>query len=145
MILIEEIIRNVAIPPGSEPDLVVMGWQERRQTRQRVRSYKGRELALALATGTVLDDGDILYVGQDFHVTVRAAEEDLLVVPLTDASLAARTAYELGNRHLPVSIGEDRLITPYDRLVEALLEKSGIVCLREKGRFEPARMAHHHG
>ena len=145
MILIEEIIRNVAIPPDSEPDPVVMGWQERRQTRQRVRSHKGRELALALATGTVLDDGDILCVGPDFHVTVQAAEEDLLVVPLTDASPAARAAYELGNRHLPVSIGEDRLITPYDRLVEALLEKLGIVCLRGKGRFEPARMAHLHG
>ncbi len=104
-----------------------------------MRSLGGREFALALATGTVLYDGDILYVGQDFYVIVQAAVEDVLVVPLTDASLAALAAYELGNRHLPVSIGHDQLATPYDQLVEALLGKAGIRCFREKGPFEPAR------
>ncbi len=145
MIVIEEVIRNVAIPAGSEPDTITMGWRERRHTRQRVRTLKGREFALALATGTVLDDGDILYVEQGFYVAVEAEEEDLLVLPLGDASLAAVAAYELGNRHLPVSIGDDRLVTPYDRLVEELLAKLGIPCHRRKGRFEPARMSHHHG
>ncbi|MGD0231436.1 MAG: hypothetical protein ABSC19_13935 [Syntrophorhabdales bacterium] len=145
MIIIEEVLRNVTVPAGSEPDRIIMGWEERRRTRQRVRSLKGREFAIALATGTVLNDGDILYVGQDFHVAVEAEEEDVLVLPFGDASLAALAAYELGNRHLPVSIGHDRLTTPYDRLVEALLASVGITCHRRKERFEPARMSHHHG
>ena len=68
---------------------------------------KGRELALALPTGTVLADGDILYVGAGLHVTVEAEEEDVLVVPLGDAAAAAALAYELGNRHLPVSIRDN--------------------------------------
>jgi urease accessory protein len=145
MVIIEEIIQNTRVPEDSACDEVVMGWQERRQTRQRVRSLGGREFALALATGTVLREGDIVYIGEGFHVAVRAAEEDLLVVPLGDAPPAALAAYELGNRHLPVSIGHDLLATPYDRLVEALFAKLGIAYSRQEGRFEPAMVSHHHG
>jgi len=145
MIIIEEVLRNVTVPAGTEPDTIIMGWQERRQTRQRLQSLRGRKFALALETGTVLKDGDILYVGQGFYLAVEAEEEDVLVVPLGDATLAALAAYELGNRHLPVSIGHDRLMTPYDRLMEELLAGVGITCDRRKERFEPARMSHRHG
>ena len=141
MVIIEEVIRNVMIPAGSEPDAIVMGWQERRSTRQRVQTRKGRGLALALATGTVLMDGDLLYIGQGFHVTVEAEEEDVLVTFLEDATSSAILAYELGNRHLPVAIDHDLLATPYDRLVEDLLARLGITCMRRRERFEPAKNA----
>ena len=127
------------IPTNSEPDAIVMGWQERRSTRQRVQTRKGRGLALALPTGTVLMDGDLLYIGQGFHVTVEAEAEDVLVAPLQDATSAAILAYELGNRHLPVAIDHDLLATPYDRLVEELLTRLGTTCMRRRERFEPAK------
>ena len=129
------------IPAGSEPDAIVMGWQERRSTRQRAQTRKGRGLALALATGTVLMDGDLLYIGQGFHVTVEAEEEDVLVTFLEDATSSAILAYELGNRHLPVAIDRNFLATPYDHVVEDLLARLGITCMRRRERFEPARNA----
>jgi len=146
MIIIEKILSTATIPAGSEEDTIVMGWHDRRTTRQRARTLKGREIAIALPTGTVLMDGDVLYIGEGYHVTVKAEKEDVLVSVLGDATASARLGYELGNRHLPVAIGNDRLVTPYDRLVEDLFARSGIPYSRMKELFEPAeRRDHHHG
>jgi urease accessory protein len=122
-----------------------MGWEKRRRSRQRVSTLHGRELAFALPTGTVLEDGEIVYIGQGFYVSVEAEEEDVIVAPLRDATTAAALAYELGNRHLPVSLRDGMLATPYDRLVEEVLTKSGVPYSREKEKFEPVRILHHHG
>lgn len=145
MIIVESIIRDAGIPLAGEGDTVVMGWQERRTTRQRVKTQKGRELAIALPTGTVLLHGDLLWSGQDFYVTVEAEKEDALIVPLGDATSAAALAYELGNRHLPVSIRDNVIMTPYDRLVESVVAHSGLPHERRKERFEPAARGDHHG
>ena len=145
MIIIEKIVPKREMSRQAESDTVFMGWEQRRQSRQRVRSVKGRELALALPTGTVLQDGDLLYAAQDLCIAVKAKMEDLLVTPLNDAGRVAMLAYELGNRHLPVSIGHDRLMTPYDRLVEELLANMGVPFEREKGKFEPTSARRHHG
>ncbi len=145
MIVIEETIGNPAVLAGAEHDVLVMGWEARRQTRQRATTLHGRELALALPTGTVLGDGEVVHIGQGFYVSIEAEREDVLVVPLNDAATAAAVAYELGNRHLPVSLREGFLATPYDRLVEAVLAKSGVTYGRGKEKFEPLRTLHHHG
>jgi len=146
MIIVEEINRNTTIPAGSEEDTVAMGWQDRRSTRRRIETRKGREIAIALPTGTVLMDGDVLYIGDGFHILVEAEEEEVLVSILDDPTISAFLAYELGNRHLPVAIGHDRLATPYDRLVEDLFSRSGTKYERRIERFEPARVKdHHHG
>jgi urease accessory protein len=145
MILIEETIREATIPADAERDTVVMGWEERRRARQRLHTVKGREIAIALPTGTVLTDGDILYVDETFYVSVEAEKEDVLVVPLADATSSAALAYELGNRHLPVSIGHGLLATPYDRLIDEMLAESGLRYERRKEPFEAVRVLHHHG
>lgn len=145
MIIIEEIDKNRAIPAQAEHDVIVMGWEDRRRTRQRVRTLKGRECAMALPTGTVLGDGEVVYVGPDFYISIEAEQEDLLVVPLRDPTSAAALGYEMGNRHLPVSISHGSLTTPYDRLIEERLSKSSVAYERREGKFEPVRMVHHHG
>jgi urease accessory protein len=75
---------------------------------------------------------------------VKAKMEDLLVTTLNDPGRVAILAYELGNRHLPISIRHGFLATPYDRLVEELLAKMGIPYEREKGKFEPMSAHHQH-
>jgi urease accessory protein len=145
MIVIEETIRAATVPADCEHDVLVMGWEKRRLSRQRVSTLHGREIAIALPTGTVLGDGEIVHIGQGFYVSVEAEQEDVLVVPLRDATTAAALAYELGNKHLPVSLGDGFLATPYDRLVEEVLAKSGVPYNRRKEKFEPVRTVHRHG
>ena len=142
---IETIFPKREMSLHAESDAVLMGWEQRRRNRQRVRSVKGRGLALELPTGTVLQDGDLLYAEQDLCIAVKAKMEDLLVTPLNDAGRVAILAYELGNRNLPVSIRHGFLATPYNRLVEALLEKMGVPYEWERGKFEPMSAHHHHG
>ena len=45
---------------GLERDTLSLTWEERRWTRKRVRSTAGREVALALPTGSLLRPGDVL-------------------------------------------------------------------------------------
>ncbi len=144
MIVIESIDRNVTVSEGAEYDVIIMGWEDRRRARQRVHTLKGRECAFALPTGTVLAHCEVVYASSELCIAVEAAPEDVLVVSLHHAEAAAALGYEMGNRHLPVSIGEGRLATPYDRLVEEMLAKSGVPYERRKEPFEPVRVLHHH-
>ncbi len=145
MILIEDIPANPFVPGDSERDVLLMGWEQRRLPRQRAKTMHGREVAIALPTGSVLLDGEIVYVGTGFVISVEAEKEDVLAAVLKDPAEAAGLAYELGNRHLPLSVGEEVLAAPYDRLVEELFRKSGMPYERRKEKFEPRRVAHGHG
>jgi urease accessory protein len=144
VIIIENIDKDATAAQGAEHDVIVMGWEDRRRARQRVSTMGGRECAFALPTGTVLAEGQVVYTSPEFYITVTAAPEDVLVVPLHHADAAAALGYEMGNRHLPVSIGEGRLSTPYDRLVEEMLARSGVPYERRNEPFEPVRVLHHH-
>ena len=55
---------------GKERDTLRLAWEERRWTRKRVTTTGGREVALALPTGSMLRPGDV--------IAVEAAMEQLL-------------------------------------------------------------------
>ena len=145
MIVIDTIVDSSAVPSGLEKDRLIMDWQERRRSRQRVRTVGGLEFAIALPTGTILREGDLLCVDGGPCVVVEAAEEEVLSISLRQARAGALIAYELGNRHLPVSIQEDRITTPYDHLIEELLGRLAMPYERRKEKFEPITAVRHHG
>ena len=57
MIIIEEIITTQKGRFPSERDLVSLDWEARQKCRQRLRTEAGREIGLALPTGTHLFPG----------------------------------------------------------------------------------------
>ena len=65
-----------ACPPadltGLERDAVVLTAEERRWGRRRLRTQAGRELALALPTGSTLTPGEVLHVDPAWYVVVEA-------------------------------------------------------------------------
>jgi len=63
---------------GKARDTLSLTWEERRWTRKRVTTTGGREVALALPTGSVLEPGAILAVAEDWYLAVEARP---LVVP----------------------------------------------------------------
>src|SRR5438874_9405193 len=83
-------------------DRLVLSAEERRWGRRRVKTEKGRELALALPTGSLLAPGDVLYVGSDYYVVIDAAVEAVLVVSPRSRDEMVRVAFEVGNRHFTV-------------------------------------------
>lgn len=145
MLLIEKKGENTDIPGCLLRDSVVLNWRDRRKSRQKVKTAKGVELTLALPTGTILKDGDILYRDDRWVIIVEAEKEEVLVISFEQAAQAAAIAYELGNRHLPLSIHRAVLMIPEDPVVEKLLQQSHIDYQYAKEVFEPVRTLSHHG
>ena len=129
---------------GLDRDRLVLSAEERRWGRRRVKTQQGRELALALPTGTTLTPGQLLYVGAEYYVVIEAAEEPVLVVTPRTRDEAIRVAFEVGNRHFSVSIAGDRLLVPDDVAMEQLLDRLGVAWKRDRAVFVPIGAGHRH-
>jgi urease accessory protein len=129
---------------GRERDVLTLTAEERRWGRRRVRTRAGRELALALPTGTTLTPGDVLHVEAGWYVVVEAAPEPVLAVTPATREEAIRIAFEVGNRHFTLALDRDRLLVPDDPAMEQLLTRLGLAWERERLRFAPIGVADRH-
>ena len=126
-------------------DTLVLTAEERRWGRRRVTTEKGRELALALPTGSVLVPGAILYVAREWYVVIEAAAEPVLAVTPRSHEEGLRVAFEVGNRHFTLAIDGERLLVPDDSAMEQLLERLDVEWQRVHAVFLPLGVAHRHG
>jgi len=137
-----------SVPPaelaGKESDAVVLTWEQRRWTRGRLTTTGGREIALALPTGTVLQAGAILCVEPEWYATVEAAEEPTLAISPPNQTVALRVAFEVGNRHFPLAIEPDALLVPDDPAMVQLIERLGVPWERRSAIFAPIGNTHRH-
>jgi urease accessory protein len=129
---------------GRERDSLALTAEERRWGRRRIRTRGGRELALALPTGTPLIPGDVLHVEAGWYVVVEAAPEPVLVVTPATWAEAIRIAFEVGNRHFTLALDRDRLLVPDDPAMEQLLTRLGLAWDRDRLPFAPLGAAHRH-
>ncbi|MBI1736265.1 MAG: urease accessory protein UreE [Candidatus Rokubacteria bacterium] len=129
---------------GRDADALVLTAEERRWGRRRVRTRGGRELRLALPTGTRLAPGDVLHVGPDWYVRVEAAPEPVLAVRPASFDEAVRIAFEVGNRHFTIAIDGDRLLVPEDPAMVQLLGRLGVAYERTEAAFVPVGLGHQH-
>ena len=127
-----------------EEDALVLTAEERRWGRRRVTTRGGRELALALPTGSFLTPGDVLYVARAWYVVVEAAAEPVLAVTPRSRQEAIRLAFEVGNRHFSLAVDGDRLLVPDDPAMEQLLGRLEVIWERAREPFVPLRAAHRH-
>lgn len=130
---------------GLRREVAVLDWEERRKSRQRLTTRSGLEIALALPTGSILEDGEIVYRDGERYVAIEAASEDVLCIYPESRQQSALAAYEIGNRHMPISISRGVLSTMLDPLLESHFKKNGIRCERRRVPFEPIRKNHSHG
>jgi urease accessory protein len=146
MYLIERIPAVIAdeLLAGKERDTVVMTSEERRWGRRRVKTFSGREIALALPTGTVLDPGTIIAIEDNWYLQIEAANEAVLAVRLHNRDAAVRLAFEVGNHHFPLALDNDDLLVPDDIAMVQLLDRLGAPWERRCVVFNPIAMAHRH-
>ena len=129
---------------GRERDVVVMTAEERRWGRRRVVTVGGRELGLALPTGSVLTPGEVLHVEDDWYVVVEAAPEPVLVVVPRSREEGLRVAFEVGNRHFTLAVEDERLLVPADPAMEQLLRRLAVPFERARAVFVPLGHGHRH-
>jgi urease accessory protein len=127
-------------------DTLVLTAEERRWCRRRVTTTGGRQIALALPTGSVLKAGDVLYVAREsgWYVVVEAAKEPVLAVMPASRDEAIRVAFEVGNRHFAVAIDGERLLVPDDPAMEQLLTRIGVTWEHTRAVFAPLGVTHRH-
>ena len=109
-----------------------------------MRTGDGRELVLALPTGSVLMPGEVLHVGDGWYVVVEAAAEAVLMVMPRTREEALRVAFEVGNRHFTLAVDGARLLVPDDPAMERLLTRLGVRFERTRAAFLPLGHGHRH-
>jgi len=117
---------NAAALVGKARDTLRLTWEERRWTRKRVVTTAGREIALALPTGTVLEPGDVLAVEESWYLAVEARPEPVLVLFPESYEAAVRIAFDVGNRHFSLGAEGDTLLVPDDTAMEDLVRRLGV-------------------
>ncbi|HTW87656.1 MAG TPA: urease accessory protein UreE, partial [Candidatus Binataceae bacterium] len=122
---------------GLERDRLQLSWEERRWTRRRVRTVAGREIALALPTGTMLEPGVILLIERDWYLEVEALPEPLIAIQPGSWPAAIRAAFEIGNRHFPLAIEGETILVPDDPAMEQLALRLGDRWERRSAVFRP--------
>jgi urease accessory protein len=131
-------------------DTLVLPFEQRERCRQRARLASGEEVALFLVRGTVLRDGDLLLGEGGRVVRIEAALEPTYVVRCGDATLLARCAFHLGNRHTQTQVGPGWLRIRADPVLREMVAGLGADVSEELAKFEPEAGAyggghgHHH-
>jgi urease accessory protein len=129
---------------GRARDGLVLTAEERRWGRRRVRTRAGRELVLALPTGSLLTAGEVLYLGPDWYVVIEAAEEPVIAVTPRSREEAIRVAFEVGNRHFTLALDGARLLVPDDPAMEQLVTRLDVPWTRTRAVFVPVGAGHGH-
>jgi urease accessory protein len=114
----------------------------RQKSRLRTRLASGEEAALLLPRGEILRGGDLLTASDGRVVEVVATPEKLLHIEAGDLP---RVAYHLGNRHVPVQVGQSFLRIAEDHVLEELARKLGARVTHVEAPFEPEAGAYSGG
>ena len=144
------VITSLPVPPseaeldGRERDVLCLTAEERRWGRRRVRTRAGRELALALPTGTTLQPGHVLHLEASWYVAIEAAPEPVLAITPRSREEALRVAFEVGNRHFTLALDGERLLVPDDPAMTQMLARLGVTWQPDSAVFTPLGIGHRH-
>jgi urease accessory protein len=122
---------------GRERDTLRLPWEERRWTRKRVLTTAGREVALALPTGSVLRPGAVIAVEDSWYLAVEGRPEPVLAIFPRDRAEAIRVAFDVGNRHFSLALDGEVILVPDDTAMEQLLVRLGVPWERRVAIYDP--------
>lgn len=115
--------------------------------RGRFTTHKGRKIGVALPTGTTLAPDAILWIAPEWYLRMEAATEAVLEVVPGGYAEAIKIAFEVGNRHFPLAMQENRILVPDDKAMVTLMERLGAPWTRRQAVFNPIgnTQGHLHG
>jgi urease accessory protein len=109
-------------------------FEQRQKSRLKTKLVSGEEVALMLPRGEILRGGDLVTASDGRVIEVVAEPERLLHI---ESQSLARLAYHLGNRHVPVQVGEGFLRIAADHVLEEMVKKLGAKVSAVEAPFEP--------
>lgn len=141
------LVRAHALAAADRPvdEVIELRFDQRERSRLRATMANGEEIGIDLAVGTILGHGSRLALEDGRIVAVEAALEALVEITASDGEALARIAYHIGNRHVPIEIGEGRLRILPDHVLEAMVVGLGASVVAISDRFHPEAGAYGHG
>ncbi|XOV85125.1 MAG: urease accessory protein UreE [bacterium] len=132
--------------PQLSTGVLALPFEIRQKSRFRAVLKDGREVGVFIERGSVLRHGDYLGDGGGQVIAVEAAAESVSTVCARSSEQLARAAYHLGNRHVPLQVGDGWLRYLADHVLDGMCEHLGLVVSHENQPFEPEAGAygHHH-
>ncbi len=136
---------------------VTLDWDTRCKSRFDATDSSGRQIGVFLARGTVVRGGDVLVAEDGSLIRVEAAAQAVLRITACATHGSPfdlmRTAYHLGNRHVPIELKPDHLKIEPDHVLADLLRSMHMTVTEVQEPFEPeggaygdnAMMGHDHG
>ena len=129
--------------------VLVLPFDTRQKSRFRATLQDGTEVGVFLERGRILRDGDGLRAESGEVIRVQAANEAVSTVRCADSTTLARVAYHLGNRHVPLQIGDGFVRYRHDHVLDDMVRGLGLDATAEQAPFEPEAGAygggHSHG
>ncbi len=115
-------------------DYVKIEWFERDKKILRKITSSGEEIGIR--TESALNEGDILYEDENKIIAVEIAPCSLISVSVNSMQEMGRLCFELGNRHLSLSIGENTVKCPFDEPTFFYLGKLGFEVRKVYEKFD---------
>ena len=112
-------------------------FESRQKSRLKTKLVSGEDVGLILPRGEILRGGDLVTASDGRIVEIISQEEKVLHVEANSPRDLARVAYHLGNRHVPVEVGEGFLRIAEDHVLEEMLKKLGAKVSSMEAPFEP--------
>ncbi|WP_027380580.1 urease accessory protein UreE [Chryseobacterium daeguense] len=107
-------------------DYLDLEWFETTKRIQRKKTRLGMEVAIKfLREGQRLREGDILYENEEKVVVVNILETEAIVMTPVSMLEMGTVCYEIGNKHIPLFIQEDKVLLPFEMPMYRWLEASG--------------------
>lgn len=130
----------------SSTGVLALPFEIRQKSRFRAVLADGRDVGVVIERGSVLRHGDFLSDGAGEFISIEAAPERVSTVHADNNAQLARAAYHLGNRHVPLQVGNGWLRYLEDHVLDGMCEQLGLGIRHEDQPFEPEAGAygHHH-
>ncbi|MBP1561433.1 MAG: urease accessory protein UreE [Oscillospiraceae bacterium] len=114
-------------------ETVTVEWFERDKKLLRKISSSGEEIGIK--ADFPLNEGDILYEDDERIIAVTIAPCELISVNVGSMEEMGRLCFELGNRHLSLSVSENTVKCPYDEPTFEYLKKLGFNAKKTLEKF----------
>ncbi|SDQ69946.1 urease accessory protein [Chryseobacterium soldanellicola] len=126
--IINETIGNISdhVLEGKNIDYLDLEWFEATKRIQRKKTRQGQDIAIKfLREGQYLREGDILFESEEKIIAVNILETEAIVMSPISLLEMGTVCYEIGNKHIPLFIQNDKVMLPFEMPMYRWLEASG--------------------
>ena len=124
---------------------IELPYDMRKKSRFKAVARCGEEVGLILPRCHILRNDTLLTNDEGDVAVVKAAAEKVSTASVNDPIALAKAAYHLGNRHVPVQVGEGWLRYQHDHVLDDMVKGLGLDVVVELAGFEPEDGAYSNG